>query len=81
MTIYRVRKISCDGNRLGRVWSEEFFYVELVAANRLTELIIDSDKQNPKYPFSTTAVSVEGVVGFCNWQFGIMVVKDSVEVH
>jgi hypothetical protein len=45
------------------------------------ELIAESDARNPKYPFKKDLECVDGVRGYCNWQFGIMLTVDAVEAR
>lgn len=81
MTIWRVRLISCDGGQPGREWKAKFFRHKKDAKNCLFKEIAESDRRNPKYLFKTTEEMVDGVVGYCNWQFGGMLTMDAVEVH
>lgn len=81
MKIYRVRVISCDGGKPGREW-QVFLFLNLVDASRkLHELIDESDKRNPKYPFEKTPENLDKISGYCNWQFGTMITLDSLEVN
>lgn len=70
MTIYRIRTIDIDGNKLGRVWGENLFTEKdkVVRSEEITRM-------NPTYKIDT----VEGVVGYCDWKRRIMVCYDSVE--
>ena len=79
--IWRVRRIDCDGRLPGRVWSSEYFADEQEAVQRLKELIAESDERNPRYPFETQEEDIDGIRGYCNWQFGIMLTLDSAEVQ
>lgn len=79
MIIWRVRYISCDGGRIGNE-SMEFFFQKEMAEKRMQELIEQSNKRNPKYLFETKTTSLDGVVGYCNWQFMNMLAVDSVKV-
>lgn len=81
IVIWRVRQISCDGGQLGREWSAEFFLDECRASNHLKELLAESDRRNPKYPFEKDQEELDGVRGYCNWQFGIMLTMDAVEAR
>lgn len=81
LVIWRVRKISCDGGQPGREWLSEFFLDKGKASNRLMELIAESDRRNPKYPFRSDHEELDGVRGYCNWQFGVMLTMDSVEAR
>ena len=78
--IYRVRTISCDGGRRGRTWTESFFFEQTDAEDYLEKLIRESDERNPKYPYKSEPENVDDLVGFCNWQFGDMVVLDYISV-
>jgi hypothetical protein len=78
--VWRVRKLSCDGNVVGREWSCELFTNADKANKRLNEIIANSDKRNPNHKFNTKIEAVENVVGLCNWQFGLMVSIDEVIV-
>jgi len=80
VTVWRVRTLSCDGGLPGREWSAEFFMDRRVAESRIRELIAQSDERNPNYPFREQQEDLDGVVGFCNWQFGTMLTLDAVEV-
>lgn len=73
--------VSCDGFQLGREWLSEFFLDERRASSRLMELIAESDRKNPKYPFEKKQREIDGVRGYCNWQFGIMFTMDAVAVE
>ncbi len=77
---WRVRKLSCDGGCIGREWSCELFELEYVAVNRFNEIIEESNKRNPKHLFSKRMEVIDGVVGICNWQFGIMLSIDKVHI-
>jgi hypothetical protein len=81
VVIWRVRRISCHGGQLGREWSSEFFLDECKASHRLMELVAESNKRNPRYPFKTDQEELDGVRGYCNWQFGIMLTMDAVEAR
>lgn len=78
--IYRVRTISCDGGRLGRTWAENFFFDRIDAEDYLKKLIRESDERNPRYLYKSESENVDGLVGFCNWQFGIMIALDYISV-
>ena len=77
---WRVRVISCDGGLPGRAWVERFFLRKDAADKRMLEIIEDSNIRNPKYPYGAHEENLEGIVGYCNWQFGIMVTVDSIEI-
>ena len=81
MKIYRVRELSCDGGRIGRVWLEKFFMDPHAALKYLQDYIVDSDRRNPKYPFKKEPEEIDGVYGYCNWQFGTMISTDMVRVQ
>ena len=68
------------GNRVesGR---QSFFLDERKASKRLMELIAEKNRRNPKYPFNACQEELDGVRGYCNWQFGIMLTIDSVKVY
>jgi hypothetical protein len=71
MTIYRIRTIDIDGNKLGRVWGENLF-MEKDRAVRSEEIT----RMNPTYKIDI----VEGLSGYCDWNRGIMICYDSVDV-
>lgn len=79
-TLYRVRSISCDGGVIGRTWNEDFFFNEEDANHRLRTLISENDNRNPKYPFKTLPEIIDGISGYCNWQFTTMLTVDKVEI-
>lgn len=76
--IYRVRELSCDGGHLGKTWEETFFFDVEDAESHLKKLIKKSNEQNPQYPYVPQAI--DGLRGFCNWQFGIMIALDYISV-
>jgi hypothetical protein len=78
--IWRVRKVSFDGAQIGREWKSAFFLNEAKALDYMRQLIEESNKSNPKYPFETEQEDLDGVRGYCNWQFGSMITMDSVRV-
>ena len=81
IVIWRVRTLSCDGGRIGRSWSEEFFTKEEDARERLADLVSESDERNPRYPFKAELETIDSTEGFCNWQFGTMLAVDSVNAR
>lgn len=81
MVIWRVRCLSCDGGHVGRVWSEKFFFDSPAAIECQQNLISTSNDRNPKYLYKTEQESIDNVFGYCNWQFGTMIVLDSVKVQ
>lgn len=78
IVIWRVRILSCDGGRIGRSWSDEFFLKEDSAKMKMNQLIRDSDERNPQHLFKTSQETIENTVGICNRHLGIMLVVDSV---
>ncbi len=81
MICHRVRTLDCDGRKIGKVWAEEF-YGKLIDAEILQSKIIEkSDSRNPKYPFEKDIEGIEGIYGYCNWQFGIMVTVDRFVIN
>jgi len=81
LVIWRVRSLSCDGGHIGKEWAAWFFQEKTAAESRLRQRIDSSNQRNPKYPFNEKPVAIDGVVGFCNWQFGLMLTMDGVEVE
>lgn len=77
---WRVRRLSCDGGSIGKTFEEEHYATKELAEQRQRELIQASDERNPKYKFCTEPVMIDRVTGFCNWQFGVMIAVDSVDV-
>ena len=80
MVIWRVKTASCDGGRLGRVWGEHFYFTQEQAVNHMMRVIRESNERNPRYLFKTEPETIDGVTGYCNWQFGIMTAVNSVTV-
>lgn len=80
-SFYRVRVIDIDGGGVGKVYSEHFRETigQATELERIT--IARSDERNPKYPFDTEVRMVDGVYGYCNGQFGIMVAVDRIFVY
>jgi len=82
MTIHRVRLIDVDGGRIGRTWSEEFFYTEFDADQHMMTTVREANDSEEKrgrdvrYKPDTVA----GVYGWCNWQYGNMYTTDKIEV-
>lgn len=81
LPIWRVRKIACDGRRLGKTWQENFFSNADDAEQFLRDTIAASDERNPKYPYEKNVEGIENVWGYCNWQFGLMVTLDKFWVN
>lgn len=81
LLVWRVRTIDCDGGKLGHVWAETFFRAEESATNHLKKVIEEKNLKNPKYPYKADSEVIDGVSGFCNWQFSTMVAMDSFEVN
>lgn len=81
MVIWRCRVVSCDGGRIGKVWSEKFFFLPESADAYTKEIIELSNKKNPKYQYDKDQKEIDGIYGYCNWQFMVMVVVDSCEVR
>lgn len=79
-TIWRIRKVSCDGGKLGKEWATEFFTDMNMAENRLMEWVAEHNNRNPQYKFKTELEEIDGVRGFCNWQFGIMLAIENVKL-
>jgi hypothetical protein len=80
MVIWRVQKASCDGGRLGRVWGEYFYFTQEQAVNHMMRAIRKRNESNPKYLFETEPETINGVTGYCNWQFSVMIAVNSVTV-
>jgi hypothetical protein len=76
----RVRTLSCDGRRIGKTRNEEFFFDVDDAMDHQKKLIQDSDEKNPAHTFKEEIEAIDGIFGFCNWQFGIMIAVDRIEV-
>lgn len=80
LILYRVRTISCDGGRQGKTWSEKFFFSLREAEDYQKKLLRESDERNPKYPFKKEVENIDGIYGYCNWQFGTMIAVDKIFV-
>lgn len=76
MTIYRVRTIDIDGNRLGRTWTEKLFAQREEAEKYFMQEVNDENKDRILYKPD----AVEGVSGYCNWLHGLMICYDSIKV-
>ena len=83
MTLWRCKRLSCDGGRLGKVWQEWFFLSEGEAKNKLYQEVSDRNTveldRGSKCRWKPD--TVEGVEGYCNWQYGSMLICDRVEVE
>jgi len=81
MIIWRCRTLSCDGGMIGKTWSE-FFYRDRDSADRkMDQIILNYNIRNPKRLFKDTEEMIDKVAGRCNWNFGIMVTVDCVNIE
>lgn len=79
-TVFRLREISCDGAKPGCEHRSAYFFTKKLAEDTLHNWICQYNTRNPKYKFNTKLETLDGVTGYCNWQFGIMITLDTVEV-
>lgn len=84
LKVWRLRELSCDGGRIGRTWSESFFTNKDKADERLAAMVAEKNTQEKSrgrdFAMYMSRV-VDGTVGWCSWQYGIMIAIDSFEVE
>ena len=81
MKIYRVKEVSCDGGHIGRTWKEYFYKTGSEAVLAMAALIKESDEKNPKHPYNKEPEIIDTECGFCNWQFGNIIIHDTITVN
>lgn len=81
--IWRVKIVACDGNQLGKVWQEWFFNSKELAEIFLKDKIKTENneelKRNRNFALYKKDL-VEGISGYCNWQYGTMLLLDEIKI-
>jgi hypothetical protein len=84
LKIWRVRRVSCDGGYIGKVWGESFCLNKDAAEAKLSEML-STENALEEARGRTFAMykpaTVDGIVGWCSWQYGMMLTIDSFEVQ
>lgn len=98
-TLWRIKTVSFDGDRIEKVWKEEFYQDKYTADEKMLEEVyrlnekelartdlfikfeIESCRKTGK-PWSRLYKQgvVNGINGWCNWCYGIMIYVDYIEV-
>lgn len=81
MTFYRMKVLGIDGGFIGKTVMERFFKTEEECQQCVKDAIQGYNETNPKYHFNTEPETVNKVTGYCNWQFGIMITSDTIEIE
>lgn len=83
MKVYMAMLVSCDGNRLGRVWSMQACYSRDKAEDVLQK-IMDKDEKSTSRQDSWKAWVpdvVDGKRGMARWHTGLLTYIEELEVQ
>ena len=83
MTVHRVRVIDVDGNNIGKTWNEWFFSekkdAELYLKNKVNQCN-ENETARGRVTVQYLPDTVDGIQGYCCWQYGTMICYDYITV-
>lgn len=84
---YQVVVCSCDGGRIGETYGQHFFIKKAKAEAKMLKLVNDhneKEQQRGKYYRGPGQLykqdSVDGVSGWCCWQYGSMIYLKEIKI-
>lgn len=84
MTGYVVKRVSCDGGVIGKTWEAEYFLSFDLANDHLHAIVERSNQRErdlKRHHAQFKKDTVERIEGFCNWQYGIMLYLEKIEIR